>query len=182
MGGMLRGAFGSPALVVAIIALVVALAGTSYAALELPRDSVGSRELKAGAVRSAEIKDRSLRMRDFARGTRRSLKGPPGERGPQGLPGGGTAGLPTLIYRLVDANVAEGERSSQTVGCLAGEHATGGGADIKGGDTALIESYPKPDGTGWWVTVENNNDPVDNPGTGGPYPFTVYATCVQSAG
>ena len=32
----------SPALVVSIIALIVALGGTSYAAFSVPRDSVGS--------------------------------------------------------------------------------------------------------------------------------------------
>lgn len=46
----------SPALVVSILALIVALGGTSYAAVTRPRDSVGTRQLKNGAVTGAKIK------------------------------------------------------------------------------------------------------------------------------
>ena len=40
----------SPSMVVAMIALVVALGGTGYAAIVLPANSVGTRQLKDGAV------------------------------------------------------------------------------------------------------------------------------------
>jgi hypothetical protein len=40
----------SPALVVACLALAVALGGTSYAAVILPKNSVGTAQLKRGAV------------------------------------------------------------------------------------------------------------------------------------
>jgi hypothetical protein len=46
----------TPALAVSIVALIVAIGGTSYAALSLPRNSVGSEQLKDGAVTSAKIK------------------------------------------------------------------------------------------------------------------------------
>ena len=42
----------SPALVVACIALAIALGGTSYAAVTLPRNSVGTKQLKKNAVNS----------------------------------------------------------------------------------------------------------------------------------
>ncbi|HSD77150.1 MAG TPA: hypothetical protein VLA98_07080, partial [Solirubrobacteraceae bacterium] len=158
MGGMLRRAAKSPSLMVALIALAVALGGTSYAALKLPANSVGPSQIKNGAVRSPEVKDRSLRVRDFSLTTRAALKGPPGERGPQGVGGGGTT-VPMLFYRSTGGNVIEGEKSSLLARCLEGEHVTGGGADVQSGDTAVVESYPKPDGTGWWVTVENNDGP-----------------------
>ena len=45
----------SPAMVVALIALFVALGGTSYAALTLPKNSVGTKQLKDGAVTAAKI-------------------------------------------------------------------------------------------------------------------------------
>jgi len=76
--------------VVATVALFVALGGTSYAVVSLPRDSVGHRQLRAGAVRSSEVKDGSLRTADLSSQTRTSLrggKGIPGPMGPQGLPG-----------------------------------------------------------------------------------------------
>jgi hypothetical protein len=46
----------SPAMVVALLALFIALAGTSYAAIKLPANSVGTKQLKANAVTSKKIK------------------------------------------------------------------------------------------------------------------------------
>lgn len=45
----------SPAMAVALIALVVALSGSAYAALRVPQNSVGSRQLKANAVTNGKI-------------------------------------------------------------------------------------------------------------------------------
>jgi hypothetical protein len=47
----------SPALVVSIVALVVALGGTSYAASTWPQNSVGTKQLRNGAVTNTKIKD-----------------------------------------------------------------------------------------------------------------------------
>lgn len=80
----------SAALVVAIIALVVALAGTGYAALKLPPNSVGSRQLRASAVTSKKVRDGSLTARDFKAGQLpkgSGAPGPTGPAGPQGVPG-----------------------------------------------------------------------------------------------
>jgi hypothetical protein len=73
---------------VAYLALMIALGGTSYAAAQLPRNSVGadqiranavgSSELRTSAVRSSDIKDGELRLRDFRSGE---------------LPSGGPAGM-----------------------------------------------------------------------------------------
>ena len=88
----------SPALVVAVLALLVALAGTGYAAIALPANSVGSRQLKrsavtrtklaADSVSGSKVKDRSLLAADFAAG--QLPVGPRGATGPQG--GTGHAG------------------------------------------------------------------------------------------
>lgn len=45
----------SPALVVAMLALLIALSGTAYAAVTLAPNSVGTRQLKNGAVTLAKI-------------------------------------------------------------------------------------------------------------------------------
>lgn len=50
----------SPALVIAIIALFLSLAGTSYAAVKLPAGSVGTKQLKNAAVTGAKIKNRAV--------------------------------------------------------------------------------------------------------------------------
>jgi hypothetical protein len=46
----------SPAMVVACLALTVALGGTSYAAIKLPKNSVGTKQLKTNAVTGPKIK------------------------------------------------------------------------------------------------------------------------------
>jgi hypothetical protein len=45
----------SPAFVISLIALFIALGGTSYAALSLPKNSVGTKQLKNGAVTRAKV-------------------------------------------------------------------------------------------------------------------------------
>jgi len=50
----------SPALAVAVVALVVAMFGTAYAATQLPQNSVGAKQLKANAVTAAKIKKNAI--------------------------------------------------------------------------------------------------------------------------
>ncbi len=50
----------SPAMVVAMTALIVALSGSAYAAFRVPPNSVGSRQLKAKAVTGGKIADGAI--------------------------------------------------------------------------------------------------------------------------
>jgi hypothetical protein len=50
----------SPALVVSIIALVVAMGGTAYAGFSVPKNSVGSNQLKKNAVTTKKIKNAAV--------------------------------------------------------------------------------------------------------------------------
>jgi hypothetical protein len=50
----------SPALVISLIALFVALGGTGYAALSLPKNSVGTKQLKKNAVTGSKIKKNAV--------------------------------------------------------------------------------------------------------------------------
>lgn len=60
----------SPAMVVACIALSVALGGTSVAAIQaLPRNSVGTKQLKNNAVTSPKVKNNSITGADVNEGT-----------------------------------------------------------------------------------------------------------------
>ena len=77
----------SPSMLVALLALFVALGGSSYAALQIPNGSVGTKKLKRGAVTSPKVKNNSLLVRDFRRSQRAQLRGPQGAQGPQGLVG-----------------------------------------------------------------------------------------------
>ncbi len=50
----------SPSMIVALIALVVALAGTAYAAVHLPKGSVGAKQLKKNAVTKAKLRKNAV--------------------------------------------------------------------------------------------------------------------------
>ena len=84
----MRPSFGlSPSLVISILALTIALGGTSYAAFSLPAGSVGTPQLRNRAVTESKIRRHTLLVSDFKPGQLSSggaVQGPPGPRGPQG--------------------------------------------------------------------------------------------------
>ena len=65
------------------LALFIALGGTGYAALKLPKNSVHAKQIAAGAVGSSEVKNHSLKAVDFAA----LPQGPKGDKGDPGAPG-----------------------------------------------------------------------------------------------
>ena len=71
--------------VIALLALFIALGGTSYAVTALPKNSVGTQQLKKNAVTGMKVKDGSLSSADFAAGT--LLKGETGATGATGATG-----------------------------------------------------------------------------------------------
>ena len=82
-GNHLRGHF------VAYLALFFALGGTSIAAVNaLPNNSVGSAQIKNGAIQKVDLAKRTVSSLRGLRGTR-GLQGPAGPRGPAG-PAGAT--------------------------------------------------------------------------------------------
>jgi hypothetical protein len=72
--------------VAATIALFVALGGTSYAAFSLPAASVGTKQLKNGAVTKAKLAQAVVNLKQGAPGP----QGPIGAQGPPGPPGPAT--------------------------------------------------------------------------------------------
>lgn len=109
--------FGRPshATIVAYVALFIALGGVSYAAVTLPANSVGTKQIKPGAVKGSDlgknavktgnVKNGSLLSTDFKPG--QLPAGAPGATGPQGSQGAtgaqgaagapGTAGAPGAV-------------------------------------------------------------------------------------
>ena len=74
--------------VVGTLALFIALGGVSYAAVKLPARSVGTKQLKTGAVTSAKVRDGSLLAKDFGKDELpRGDAGEHGDPGRQGAPG-----------------------------------------------------------------------------------------------
>ena len=73
---------------IAVLALFVALGGTSYAAIALPKNSVGTKQIKKNAVTTAKVKNGSLLAADFKAGQLPAgAKGDPGAAGAQGPQG-----------------------------------------------------------------------------------------------
>jgi hypothetical protein len=99
----------SPAMVVALLALFVALGGTGYAVATLPKNSVGAKQLKKNAVSgkkirknavtSSKVKNLSLLAEDFQPGQL-----PAGAKGDQGPPGPtfGATAMGSTTYPLSD--------------------------------------------------------------------------------
>jgi hypothetical protein len=88
----------SPAMIVACVALIIALGGVSYAATVLPKNSVGTAQLKRKAVTGAKlkkdavtaatVKNGSLLAADFRAGQLPAgHQGPAGPQGPKGETG-----------------------------------------------------------------------------------------------
>ena len=148
----------SPAFVVACVALVVALSGTGYAALSVPRNSVGTAQLRTGAVTSLKVRNHSLKRIDFKSGA--LLRGPRGFRGPAGPTGpAGSGGAVTLVAHSTSVSVpaaAAGQfvtRVAET-SCASGEKGIAGGTNWSN-DTdnkALTTVYSRPVGSGGTVT------------------------------
>lgn len=124
--------------VVAYVALFIALGGTSYAAVKLPKNSVGSTQIKSNAVTSGKVKNGSLRKADFKAGDLPA--GAQGAQGPQGLKGDkgdrGTDGT----------NGAPGAPGTGSARAFARIDATGtligGAAQAKGITQSMIQKNP----------------------------------------
>jgi hypothetical protein len=103
----------SPAMVVALLALFVAMGGAGYAATNLPKNSVGTKQIKKNAVTSAKVKNGALTVKDVKSGQFAR----PGDLAHY-LPLGATAtdssalgGVSATNYELGGGNVVSGEFS-----------------------------------------------------------------------
>jgi hypothetical protein len=148
----------SPAMIVACIALLVALGGTSVAAVsQLGRNSVGTAQLKRGAVTnakirnnavtSAKVRNRSLLRSDFAPGQLPAgpvgPQGPAGPSGPAGAPGpAGVIGNVTVRVESVSITDAVGQNGAYetarvTRNCVGNERAISAGTSWSDDDPDL---------------------------------------------
>jgi hypothetical protein len=175
----------SPALVISCLALLVALSGTGYAAVAVPRGSVGTAQLKNSSVVSLKVKDGSLQLVDLAAATRRQLKGDAGPQGPQGPQGEkgdkgdkgatGDKGAPGISRYTIVEKTSSTKNSSMgvQVNCPAGTRALGGGGGTQtpGAGVTVRNSFPVTGTTpGWLVVVD-----AKTPGSG--WNYKVMAVC-----
>jgi hypothetical protein len=106
--------------VMATVGVFIALGGTSYAVAQLPKNSVGSKQIRANAVTGKKVKDGSLTTADFAKG--QLLSAGAGPQGPQGAPGAqgpkgerGPAGAPDTS-RFYDKEASDARYLAKTDG------------------------------------------------------------------
>ena len=194
----IRGRRPSPAMIVACLALTIALGGTGFAAVSaaLPRNSVGTLQLKNSAVTGAKVRNFTLTRSKFAPGTlvpgAQGPQGPPGSAGPQGVKGdkgdkgdSGAIGDVTMHVATVPvpAHSAPGTWSNRQVqaNCDSTEKGVTGGTNWSGeGDsTQLITvlSAPVYDSTGKKITgwrARGGND------TAAAHDFQVSVICSKS--
>ena len=96
----------SPAMVVALLALATATAGSAYAAA-----TITGKDIKNSSITGKDVKNRSLLARDFKSGQlrrgARGARGPQGSQGPKGDKGNpGTPGSPAQATRWALINEA----------------------------------------------------------------------------
>jgi hypothetical protein len=163
----------SPALVVSSIALGLALGGTGYATgLAVPKNSVGTAQLKTGAVTTKKVKDRSLLKADFKPGQL-----PAGPAGPQGP--AGPAGVSGLQRVDVTTSASSANSKSLLVNCPSPKKAIGGGARVLGPGSnrvSITASFPDSSGTQWDAAA------VEVSGTAQVWQLQAYALCASVAG
>jgi hypothetical protein len=175
-----------------MLALIVALGGTSYAAVKLPKGSVGSRELKKNAVTTANIKNGAV---TGAKVKADSLTGAnineatlaPAPLAAASNHADAAAAVDKVTYRTASGSVGAATpdpdptssgfittaSAPTAASCDAGQVAVGGGAKVEDAVNETVhESYPSTART-WTVTVGNDDG-------GGPHSFTVFVACVPA--
>jgi hypothetical protein len=142
--------------VISLLALFVALGGTTYAAATLSKNSVGAKQIKKDAVRASEVKSRAvgtsevrdgaLLAQDFKAG--QLPAGAKGDKGDKGLKGdkgdkgdtGDTGSFDSITTQFFQApaDLANGANMSYGAFCPAGRQAIAGGG--RGDDTLSEET------------------------------------------
>jgi hypothetical protein len=167
--------------VVATMALFIALGGTSYAAIKLPKNSVSSTQIKTGAVHTGEIADRTIRLKDISTSARASLRGQTGPQGPQG-----PAGAPAIKhFAAVTAGgtFVRGDAKSGGSGDAIGAYVVGFAESVSGcAYTATLGTTDGSTAPAGRITVNDHAGAVgvqtyDAAGTPTDLPFHLIVAC-----
>jgi hypothetical protein len=176
--GMLSRRLPSPAMVVACTALIVALGGTSYAAIRLPANSVGTKQLKRGAVTGVKVRSNALTGTQINEGTLGKVRtatraDTAGDATTADSADQATrAPVTRLDYRQSGTwNLLPTGHVRATVNCDTGLNAVGGGAKVSDPNSAFIIDTNPVGRTGWEAT---GNGPIGTT-------MVVYVICAQAA-
>jgi hypothetical protein len=149
--------------------------------LILPKNAVGTAQIKKSAVTGLKVKNGTLTAADFKAGQLpRGAKGDPGPQGPKGDPGAqgpkgdkGDPGATRVTKRSASGPLAgAGGYTAASVSCQAGETLVGGGAAYANWTPQAepILQASGPSGNGWSVTYKND-------GPSGSFNPLAYALC-----
>jgi len=163
----------SPVFIISLIALFVALGGTSLAAANL----INGKLIKANSIPKNRLTKRAIKSLHGARGAQgpqgpqgaTGLQGPNGAQGLQGIPG--LAGY--QIVRVDAIMAATDVGASHTATCPTGKDVIGGGAYDFNERLTIQQSYPSADGKSWnatWAGVNGETAGADSQ-------VTVEAVC-----
>jgi len=188
----------STSMAVALVALFVALGGTSYATVSavMPANSVGTKQIRDNSVTRAKIahesitsvlvKDGGLLAKDFATGQLPSgPTGPAGPAGPQGPKGdkgdtGATGVVGTIVVRTRSVTIAAGSVGTVSAGAGEYEHVIGAGTGWKlatgesGAGLSTVSLSPSWDEHGVNSYVARGENKTNTPHT-----FRVYVLCYR---
>jgi len=175
----------SAALVVAVIALVVACAGSATAA-----SLITGKQIKNRTVAGLDIKKRTITATNISSGTLKSLRGKTGPAGTNGVNGtngangkDGANAFGALVYKEgAVVNVPDSQFDTQTLVCDAGMHPVGGGFVTPNSDDMVVkQSRPTnaaggvAGSAGWTVLMKNPDDAGNAQGS-----FQAYVICAPA--
>ena len=170
---------GRRTLIVAAVALVAVVAGgIAWASIPYSGASTGCYTKNGGALRVIDTQTTNCTNREQrldwnvqgAQGTQgpqgqQGAQGPQGQQGPQGVSGWVMVKFETTVHPDTDLG--------NSVNCPAGKKVLGGGITKQIiGDSMVMESGPKDDGSGWFVLMDNRED-FDEP-------MTFWAICANA--
>ena len=140
--------------VVSYLALFVALSGTAYAAVQIPRNSVGSGAVKNESLRGKDIRADSLTGLDIAENTLAlpaGPQGPKGDPGPPGAPGSPGAPGPDQITESSGSFIhAGGGAGTQPIFDLPGPASMSMACSWLQG-TSVVLTNPSSESMVWWL-------------------------------
>jgi Collagen triple helix repeat (20 copies) len=147
--------------------------GTAFAAGRLAKNSVGTKQLKKGAVTPAKLNKAAKATLTGAAGPAgatgpKGAQGPKGDKGEKGAKGDtgekGAAGMTNIHEVVSETPIAKNQNTAAAKAeCPAGQIATGGGVFNQSSSTATLYQdgpLPNPIGsgavpTGWEVTYKS---------------------------
>jgi hypothetical protein len=157
----------SPATIISLVALFIALGGTGYAAFAVPKNSVGSAQVINRSLRTADLSPKAVDALKGSRGPEGPAgpQGPAGEKGAAGEKGSAGAAGTARAYAEVDnstpsfvaartKNFTAVTRVDDGVYCLT----PAAGIDPRAVATSTAEDFELSDTDGFVMVVGTGSD------------------------